>query len=291
MDKLDSYLPDNLKNIDKVIAGKAPHSDIDRSSMKDSINDDKSKAGAETSKILSSDGQEPNKNGEKSMADSINKEDIRKEVKAMLEEKDAQASVEKKIEVLSDEKAELAQKLEEVTAAKDTLSSELEQVKADLSSKTQECEALATEKEESVAKANEFKTKLDEIEAEKALAERTRKLEEKGLLLSEGTKREAQLEKVKAMSEDVFTGYVEELAEIKELVSASTKDDSSQDGQQTNKTDGDDGDGDGKQKAQASADSIVPASIPDGQKFSQTVAAASAQVSLDEDQVSMYANM
>lgn len=287
MKQLDEYLPEDLLAFNVATAGKAPHS-TNKERSKEKENSDDGLAGTSKADDSSSRGQEPPKMGEKSMADStINKDDIRKEVVAYLAEKDAENQVTARISALEAEKAELAQQLEEATAAKDTLSSDLETAKAELSSKTQECEALATEKEESIAKAAEAEKQLVEIREEQAMASRTAKLEEVSLLLAEGEKRDAQLAKVKTMSEEAFASYVEELTEIKVMASATVKDD--KDGEDADKKDK--VDANDKTTASDKGAIVAPANVEDGQKFAQSVAAASAQVSLEDDKVEAYASM
>lgn len=286
--KLDNSLPEDLRQVDSVITEMAPYNIDKKGSDKEGAVAGLSLAGASAGDESSFQGQGPNnKNGEKSMADAINKDDLKKEVAAILAEKDAAKQVEARIASLEAEKAQLAQELEEVSAAKDTLSSDLETAKAELESKNQEFEALAAEKEESVTKASELQAQLDEIRAEQTLASRKAVLVEANILMPEGEKQEGQLAKVKAMSEEAFAGYVDELSTILSTAKAETADNGEEDDTQTAQASQDSG----QQEPVKTTASAVPANLEEGQKLSMSIAAASAQVSLEDDKVQTYANM
>jgi len=289
MDNLDKTLPSELQEV--LFTNVTQGDNIEGGSDTDSK---VRRAGASSESRLTSEQEPNNLTGEKSMADqTITKEDIRKEVEAMLAEKDAQAKVQEKIEQLESEKANLSAKVEEVEAAKAEISSELEKVKADLENISKEKEALAKEKEEVDATVAQLQKELDGIKAEQALAQRKNELTEAGILL-DGEKGEAQLEKVKEMSDEVFASYKEELIQFKEMLSTANQP------QEKGTDDGDPKDNskaseDGKAKSEDSpskavANTIAP-DVSDGEVFRQAVAAATASVTLDEDQVSLYSQM
>ena len=282
MNNLDDHLPKELAvfNMDSLDFNSRNNSDR---STKVDAGDGNDLTGVETARASSNDGQEPHNKGEKSMADELNKEALAQEVEAILAKKDAAKQVEARIASLESEKASLADELAKLTEAKDTLSSELDTAKAELDSKTQECEALARQKEESEAKASEMQVELDNIRAEQSLAKRVSELTEASVLMPEGEKREKQMAKVKAMSDEDFSSYLEDLVEIQGLAKATAPaGEPAADDQSTQEPKG--------EPAQATA-ALLPPDTSDGAKFNQTVAAAQVPVNLDDDQVSAYANM
>ncbi|MGQ4893449.1 MAG: hypothetical protein ACP6IQ_02350 [Candidatus Njordarchaeia archaeon] len=282
MDNLDKTLPPELQEVltqvDNIEGGSDTDSKVRR-------------AGASSESRLTSEQEPNNLTGEKSMADqTITKEDIRKEVEAMLAEKDAQAKIQEKIEQLESEKASLSAKVEEVEAAKAEISSELEKVKADLENISKEKEALAKEKEEVDATVAQLQKELDGIKAEQALAQRKNELAEAGILL-DGEKGEAQLAKVKEMSDEAFASYKEELIQFKEMFGTANQ-------QEENKDENEDKAKASENKESGSEDSpsksvanVIAPDVSDGEVFRQAVAAATASVALDEDQVSLYSQM
>jgi hypothetical protein len=219
----------------------------------------------------------------------LTKEDIRKEVEAILTDKDAQTKVEARISGLDGEKTELSRKLAEAQTANQELTSKSEAATQQALAKEEEFKALAKEKDELLMKATEAQKKLDEIRIEQTLATRKTVMAEAGILFTEAAKQTKQLDKVKAMTEETFVSYKEEMLEVKALAVATQKP------VETAPAVAAVTEAAVVARAEASKKDDEglppPENISDGEAFRRSVASTQQSVEIDEAQVSVYAKM
>jgi hypothetical protein len=284
---LDDTLPQELKGVvKKADAGLEPVQNS--SAVKDESNQAK-QAGAKhdgDKSISSEQGVKQQPTGDKSMAE-LTKEDIRKEVEAIFAQKDSQTKVEARISGLEGEKTELSRKLAEAQAANQDLASKAKTAEEQLNAKEENSKALAKEKDEALKTAAEATKQLDEIRAEQTLAARKQQLAEASILFADAAKQTKQLEKVKAMSDEVFATYKTEMVEAMEIGKASVKpaDTAPASTVVTPEVKP-------KEMVIASKEEELPPpeNLTDGEVFRRSIAAAQ-DVKVDENQVSLYAQM
>jgi len=296
MDALDHKLPDNLTGILTFDAN--PSNDKNSESCSTgSASSDVALAGTSQKTTASNQGEKPKTKEQQTMADNT---DIRKEVEAIMAEKDAAAKVEARISALEAEKGELSSKLGAAEAAKKTLSEELESVKTEKTSATEKVETLETDKSKLNETIASLQGKLDKIREEQALTARTIELTEASILKPEGDKRVAQLEKVSAMSEEDFASYKQDLLDVVEMARANAEskkpgdgtDTSDEGGGKTNANkDADEGSDDGDVPNKTTASQTPPPDLSHGDIYRKAVAAISTNVPIDEDMVDQYAQM
>lgn len=276
IDELDSTLPEDLK---KATAGLEPVSDKE-SSVTSGGTETESMAGAGTSSENQSSTEQEPSNKEKTMAD-ITKEDLRKEVEALLAEKDAKAAVSAKISGLEGEKATLSEQLKASESANKTLAQEKDSLAAELKTANEKNQALATEKEGLASKVTAHETELKKVREEQALAVRKVELEKATILFAEGEKRDKQLEKVRVMTDEAFASYKAELVEVSETAKASVKTAPAATATTTETA----------PEVQKATASVQVADVSDGDKYRMAIAAASESVKLDDDKIAQYAQM
>lgn len=283
---LDDTLPQELKDVvRKADAGSEPVQNS--SAVKDESNQAK-QAGAEhggDESLSSEQGVKQQPTGGKSMAE-LTKEDIRKEVEAIFAQKDSQTKVEARISGLEGEKTELSRKLAEAQAANQDLASKAKTAEEQLNAKEENSKALAKEKDEALKTAAEATKQLDEIRAEQTLAARKQQLTEASVLFADAEKQKKQLEKVRAMSDEVFATYKTEMVEVMEIGKASAKPAAvpppAAAAAETKP---------GEKATAAKEEELPPPeNLTDGEVFRRSIAAAQ-DVKVDEDKVSLYAQM
>lgn len=294
MDALDHKLPEELTGV-LTFDADSSNAQNSESCSTGTASSDMALAGTSQKTSASVQGEKPKTREQQTMADNT---DIRKEVEAIMAEKDAAAKVEARISTLQTEKDDLSSRLEAAEAAKKTLSTELESVKAEKTSATEKVEALETDKTKLNETVATLQGELGKIRADQVLAARTTELTEASLLKPEGDKRVAQLEKVRAMSDDDFASYKQDLLDVAEMAKAavSTKTEtetqtSTEEGDKTQaKTETGEEAGDTTvQKTVASQ--TPPPDLSHGDIYRKAVAAISTDVQIDEDMVDQYAQM
>ena len=284
--KLDDTLPDELREaVKKAEAG-------EKSVQDSSVVEDKSNKAEQAGAKLEGDESESSEQGVKqqpkggkSMAE-LTKEDIRKEVEAIFSEKDSKAATEARLTTLDGEKSELSRKLVEAQAANQDLASKVTAAEEQFKTKEEESKALAKEKDDALTAAAATKKELDGIHAEQALAARKFQLAEAKILFVDAEKQKKQLEKVMAMSDEVFATYKDELVEVMELGKASQAPVAVPAPAIVPET---------PVVAQATAsaegeEEILSAVISDGEAFRRTMASVQ-DVKIDDSQVAVYAQM
>lgn len=293
MDTLDHKLPEDLTGVLPFDADSSNDKNSESCST-ESASSDMALAGTSQKTTASVQGEKPKTKEQQTMADNT---DIRQEVEAIMAEKDAAAKVEARISALEAEKEDLSSKLEATEAAKKTLSDELESVKAEKTSAAEKVEALETDKgklDETVAK---LQGELDKIRAEQALAARTTELTEANILKPEGEKRDAQLEKVRAMSDEDFASYKQDLLDVVEMAKATSGSTETETETETSEEEGDKTQAnkdteEGEEKPQKTvASQTPPPDLSHGDIYRKAVAAISTDVPIDEDMVDQYAQM
>jgi hypothetical protein len=287
---LDDSLPSELKEVvNQAETGLGSVEDSSVVGEEESVQAKQAGAEPESDKSESSEqGVQKQITGGKIMAE-LTKEDIRKEVEAILTDKDAQTKVEARISGLDGEKTELSRKLAEAQTANQELTSKSEAATQQALAKEEEFKALAKEKDELLMKATEAQKKLDEIRIEQTLATRKTVMAEAGILFTEAAKQTKQLDKVKAMTEETFVSYKEEMLEVKALAVATQKP------VETAPAVAAVTEAAVVARAEASKKDDEglppPENISDGEAFRRSVASTQQSVEIDEAQVSVYAKM
>jgi chromosome segregation ATPase len=302
MDKLDQTLPESLQNVIPYRQGAcASVSEDDTSSSGGTvITKQEGLAGTSSVEDTSYSEQEHKTKEQQAMAEKT--ESIREEVEQVLAEKDAAAQIESKIADLTDKAEKLSEALSEKETANAELSDNLESLKTEKAEVDEKVVTLAEEKEELEAKAAKLESELDDIRREQAMATRKAKLEEAGILFTEGEKRDAQLEKVKAMEDEAFASYVQELVDLLESVKGNKSDGDDTEGDETegeddkseagkNDTEGDDTEGDDDPEQAKASKKVAPADLSHGEIYRQAVAFAHSDVPIEEDHVEQYAKL
>ncbi|MCK9279281.1 MAG: hypothetical protein M0P71_01445 [Melioribacteraceae bacterium] len=284
-------LDENVSEEFRNVFLKAEASSNSSANEKVSVIDD----GGREKNTISASEQEQTKNGGKAMADEKElREQVKAEVSEILKQKDAEASIAKKI---SDKDAEIAtmqassatleKELSDAKASTANVSSELETVKAEVETLKTQNQTLASERETALTQASTLQKQIDQIVAEKTVAERTEVLTQANILMPEGDLRVKQVEKVTAMKKEDFDSYVAELSAIASKKEPTTKEEVESTTASTK-----------IQTAEQQADEKVKKAIAStpavkgmGDIFARSVAAASDGVKVDADMVKAYASI
>lgn len=304
MDSLDKTLPKDLQNVViKIQSTKASEDGSNSSSVEKETNSESGELAGVTNLNESSYSapteQSKNTQEKQAMENAMSKEDIRQVVADLLTEKDAQASVEAKFAALEDEKAELAQKLSEAKEATDTLSDKLEVTEKAIADSKAQVDALEQQKEELVTKASALEEELGGIKAQQVRASRTEELSKAGVLL-DGEKGEKQIERIVAMSDEAFSTYRDELAEI--VVANKKTNENKGTGEtpeeieaakaEAAKAEAAKAEEEGEPTGKTVASEVpAPADLNAGEAYHQALAAISGEINTDESMVSTYASM
>ena len=297
---LDATLPDSLQiaSLD-LDCGPFAQSDLakSKSSSDGSVDDNHGRrlAGAVGDAKSTKSSEQEQQRGDKAMADQT---ELRKEVELILAARDAAKQVEDRIAGLEAEKGQLVSAQSQIATEKAKLSEQLTSAQADVAKHAEQVKTLATEKAELEATVSRLNGELTKIREEQALATRTVELTAAGLLLPEGEKRDKQLLKVRAMDDNTYAVYKQELTELAETVKAAAgqkpdaakaaADKAAADKAAADKAAADKAEAD---KATAAAGEVQPPDLSHGEIYRQAVAAVSAGIQVDETMVGTYAKM
>jgi chromosome segregation ATPase len=170
------------------------------------------------------------------MSDTIDKEkfvqvikEIAREVLNEQEEVDRNAKMEELLEKATGTIQDLTEtitgkeeELASLTEQKEGLQSKVDELQTKVAELEEKLSSTQKEKEEVELKATAAESALADIEAAKKLDSRMAELEE-AKVAKAGDKREAQMSRVKEMSDDEFTSYKEELVELRAALETAIK--------------------------------------------------------------------
>lgn len=139
---------------------------------------------------------------------------------ALLEQKGSYSSLEEKYNEALETATEQEAKLSAMEADKQKTEEELATIKEELTTVKTNFDSLSESSEASLKELSELKEVMAEIERAKVAEVRYAALAEIGVAY---TDKDKQISKIKAMTEEAFESYKEELLAIKEALTAATK--------------------------------------------------------------------